>query len=53
LHQNPYAPVPFTHGADAAFTAGAVFMGVALVVALTLIQVRPGQGAQTPTAAVG
>jgi predicted MFS family arabinose efflux permease len=43
LHQNPYAPIPFTHGADAAFTAGAVFMAVALVAALLLIRVNPSQ----------
>ena len=41
LHQNPYAPIPFTHGADAAFHAGAIFMAVAIVAALTLIKVRP------------
>jgi EmrB/QacA subfamily drug resistance transporter len=43
LHQNPYAPGPFTHGADAAFTAGAIFMVVAIVAAVTLIRVRPDE----------
>jgi EmrB/QacA subfamily drug resistance transporter len=42
LHQNPYAPIPFTHGADAAFKAGAIFMGFAFLAAITLIRVRPG-----------
>ena len=41
LHQNPYMPIPFTHGADQAFLAGAIFMAVALVAALVLIRVRP------------
>jgi predicted MFS family arabinose efflux permease len=52
LHQNPYAPVPFTHGADAAFTAGAIFMAVALVASLLLIRVGPGEGTQAAPAAV-
>ena len=37
-----YLPVPFTHGADAAFAAGAIFMVVGLLVCLLLIKVRPG-----------
>ena len=45
LRQNPYAPAPFTHGADAAFHAGAIFMAVAVVAAIVLIQVRSGDGA--------
>jgi EmrB/QacA subfamily drug resistance transporter len=40
LHQNPYAPGPYTHGADAAFHAGAIFMAVAVVAAIVLIRVR-------------
>jgi EmrB/QacA subfamily drug resistance transporter len=42
LHQNPYAPIPFTHGADKSFLAGAIFMVVALVAALVMVRVRPG-----------
>ena len=34
LHQNPYAPLPFTHGADAAFHAGAIFMVIAAFAAM-------------------
>ena len=45
LHQNPYAPAPFTHGATAAFHAGAVFMLVAAVVAFWLIRLGPQTGA--------
>jgi EmrB/QacA subfamily drug resistance transporter len=45
LHQNPYAPAPFTHGADAAFHAGAVFMAVAVVAAILLIRVQPNDPA--------
>ncbi|HET6910272.1 MAG TPA: MFS transporter [Mycobacteriales bacterium] len=48
LHQNPYMPVPFTHGADAALTAGAVFMAVALVVAVVLIRVQPQDTPNVP-----
>jgi EmrB/QacA subfamily drug resistance transporter len=51
LHQNPYAPIPFTHGADAAFHAGAIFMAVAIVAALTLIKVRPEDVPAEPAAA--
>jgi EmrB/QacA subfamily drug resistance transporter len=40
-----YLPGPFTHGADAAFLAGALFMVVGLVAALLLIKVRPGEPA--------
>ena len=40
LHQNPYAPAPFTHGADAAFHAGSVFMAIAVVAAILLIRVQ-------------
>jgi EmrB/QacA subfamily drug resistance transporter len=36
-----YLPVPFTHGADAAFATGAAFMVVGLLAALLLIKVRP------------
>jgi EmrB/QacA subfamily drug resistance transporter len=43
LHQIPYAPVPFTKGADAAFLTGSIFMAVAVVVALVLIRVKPGE----------
>ena len=51
LHQNPYAPIPFTHGADAAFHAGAIFMVVAIIAALTLIKVRPEDMPADPAAA--
>jgi len=53
LHQNPYAPFPFTHGADAAFHAGALFMIVAAVVAMWLIRIRPQDGASAPPVAPG
>ena len=53
LHQNPYAPFPFTHGADAAFHAGAFFMIVAAVVAMRLIRIRPQDGATAPPVAAG
>ena len=43
LHQNPYAPAPFTHGADAAFHAGSIFMAVAVVAAIWLIRLQPGE----------
>jgi EmrB/QacA subfamily drug resistance transporter len=49
LHQNPYAPSPFTHGADAAFHAGAIVMVIAAFAALWLIRIRPQDGAPTPT----
>jgi EmrB/QacA subfamily drug resistance transporter len=39
---NPYAPHPFTRGADAAFFAGALLMIAAFIAAMTLIRVRPG-----------
>jgi EmrB/QacA subfamily drug resistance transporter len=42
-----YLPVPFTHGADAAFAAGAIFMVVGLIACLVLIKVRPGAGTET------
>jgi len=41
VHQPVYAPIPFTHGATAALTAGVIFMVVALVAALVLIRVPP------------
>jgi MFS family permease len=53
LHQNPYAPAPFTHGADAAFHAGAIFMAVAVVAAIVLIRVRPQDGEPAAAAAPG
>jgi EmrB/QacA subfamily drug resistance transporter len=42
-----YLPVPFTHGADAAFLAGSFFMVVGLLAALFLVKVRaaPEEGA--------
>jgi len=48
LHQNPYAPSPFTHGADAAFHAGAIFMVLAAFVAMFLIRIRPQDGSAAP-----
>jgi predicted MFS family arabinose efflux permease len=41
-----YLPPAFTHGADAAFLAGALFMVVGLVAALLLIKIRPGEAAE-------
>jgi EmrB/QacA subfamily drug resistance transporter len=52
LHQNPYAPAPFTHGADAAFLAGAIFMAVAFVAAVVLIRVQPGEEAAPEASAL-
>jgi EmrB/QacA subfamily drug resistance transporter len=47
-----YLPAPFTHGADAAFLTGSIFMVVGLVAALLLIKIRPGEAAElTPPAA--
>jgi len=58
LHQIPYAPVPFTKGATAAFLTGSIFMVVAVVVALVFIRVRPEdapppQGEVEPALAAG
>jgi predicted MFS family arabinose efflux permease len=36
-----YLPIPYTHGADAAFATGALFMVVGLLACLLLIQIRP------------
>jgi hypothetical protein len=35
-----YLPVPFTHGADAAFATGALFMVVGLLACLLLVKIR-------------
>ena len=50
---NVYLPVPFTHGADAAFATGAIFMVVGFLACLLLIKVRPAGAAEAaPTAPV-
>jgi len=36
-----YLPGPFTHGADAAFLTGSLFMLVGFIVAVSLISIRP------------
>jgi hypothetical protein len=43
LHGVALAHHAFTHGADMAFRAGAIFALVGLVVAIVLIRVQPGQ----------
>jgi EmrB/QacA subfamily drug resistance transporter len=42
-----YLDGPYTHGADAAFLAGAIFMLVGLLVCLLLIKARPSAAAET------
>jgi EmrB/QacA subfamily drug resistance transporter len=49
FHGNLYAPHPFTHGADAAFFTGAMFLVVGFVAAVSLIKVRPGQNSGAGT----
>jgi EmrB/QacA subfamily drug resistance transporter len=41
-----YLPIPFTHGADAAFATGAIFMVVGFLACLLLIKVRPAAGGE-------
>jgi EmrB/QacA subfamily drug resistance transporter len=40
-HTSPYGPAGFTHGADMAFRAGAVFSAIGVVAAIVFIRVRP------------
>jgi len=49
LHGSALAHHAFTHGADMAFRAGAIFALFGLIAALVLIRVRPGDPAATPT----
>ena len=49
LHGSALAHHAFTHGADMAFRAGAIFALFGLIAALVLIRVRPGDPAATAT----
>jgi len=48
-HTSAFGPAAFTHGADMAFRAGAVFAAVGIVAALVMIRVRPAAGLGEPS----